>query len=103
MTIGGLPKPWIHLSPAAPWRKQAACLDAPAEVFFTERGYARAGKINPARQAINDYCLGCPVRLECLEEGMVERYGVWGGTTPKERRKLQANAQHNIRLMRSSD
>lgn len=38
-------------------------------------------------------CAGCPVREECLAAGMSERYGVWGGTTPEERRALRRRKQ----------
>lgn len=32
-------------------------------------------------------CDGCPVRLMCLEAALDnrERFGIWGGTTPKQR------------------
>lgn len=30
-------------------------------------------------------CELCPVKSECLEDGKDEEFGLWGGTTPKER------------------
>lgn len=35
-------------------------------------------------------CLSCPVRAECLRRALEtgERYGIWGGMTPDERRDL---------------
>ncbi|MFO7701064.1 MAG: WhiB family transcriptional regulator, partial [Acidimicrobiia bacterium] len=35
-------------------------------------------------------CAACPVRVECLGHALAtnERFGVWGGTTEKERRSL---------------
>lgn len=84
--------------PAAPWRRYAACLGADPEEFFKTREHGRE-----ARLAINKYCVPCPVRAECLEEGMKERIGVWGGTTPLERRKLRLAEAHHIRLMKRSD
>lgn len=35
-------------------------------------------------------CLACPVRAECLAYALDhnERHGVWGGTSPRERRVL---------------
>lgn len=87
------------LSPVAPWRRQAACLGADPELFFRTRADGRGA----VRQTIVTYCLECPVRLDCLEEGMKEIVGIWGGTTAKERRTLRRNAQHNIRLMKPSD
>jgi len=35
------------------------------------------------------FCARCPVRAECLVEGMTERYGIWGGYTPDERALLR--------------
>jgi WhiB family redox-sensing transcriptional regulator len=36
------------------------------------------------------YCLRCPVRHECLTWALTEReeYGIWGGCTPKQRRRI---------------
>lgn len=36
-------------------------------------------------------CNGCPVRNECLSHALAakERYGMWGGLTPIERRRIE--------------
>lgn len=34
-------------------------------------------------------CAGCPVRVECQEAGMGEDWGVWGGLTVPERRRVE--------------
>ena len=34
-------------------------------------------------------CGTCVVRAECLEAGIDERYGVWGGLTARERDELR--------------
>lgn len=34
-------------------------------------------------------CDGCPVRLECLEAGLSERFGMWGGRSERARRRLR--------------
>lgn len=92
----------------APWRAQAKCLCADPALFFPERyqGARRlpGGNHDPGvtRRTINEYCVPCPVRSECLAEGLKERFGVWGGTTPKERRRLR-NQDDIIRLMKRSD
>ena len=54
------------------WVDHAACTGA-TEVFFTERGEPTA-----AAKAV---CAGCPVP---------ERFGVWGGTSERERRAMRA-------------
>lgn len=32
-------------------------------------------------------CAGCPVQRLCLEDGLDEDWGIWGGYTPPERRR----------------
>jgi WhiB family redox-sensing transcriptional regulator len=36
-------------------------------------------------------CDTCPVRAQCLEYALrnKESYGVWGGTTPEQRRRMR--------------
>lgn len=63
------------------WRARAACRDADPALFFPERGESLA----PAHA----YCAGCAVRDTCLDEGLGERFGVWGGTSERERRRLR--------------
>lgn len=58
----------------------------------TPEWYAEAGRLaGPVRERelrAQLICLGCPLIEECLELGMPEEYGVWGGHTPEERRDL---------------
>ena len=39
-------------------------------------------------------CLACEVRGECLEYALAndERFGIWGGLSERERRKLKKRA-----------
>lgn len=39
-------------------------------------------------------CVGCEVRVECLEYALAndERFGIWGGLSERERRKLKKRA-----------
>jgi hypothetical protein len=34
-------------------------------------------------------CWSCPVRAECLQAGMGEEFGVWGGTLPEQRHNMR--------------
>ncbi len=67
------------------WREGAACLDDVEGIFFPDDG--NVGSIRRAKGV----CAGCPVVDECLmyaiETGQSD--GIWGGTTPRERRKLR--------------
>jgi WhiB family redox-sensing transcriptional regulator len=67
-----------------PWVALAACRDADPELFFSDGnggGTAVALRI----------CAGCAVAEECLEWALTARaaFGVWGGTTEQDRRRLQ--------------
>ena len=68
------------------WRSQAACQDGAAVAgidFFPGRGVDPG----PAKAV----CARCPVRPECLDFALDNRvrFGVFGGTTEYERRKLR--------------
>ncbi|MEU9062999.1 WhiB family transcriptional regulator [Streptomyces sp. NPDC048430] len=69
------------------WQVEAACRGMKSSVFFSpprERGSARKRREDGARAV----CIACPVRLDCqnFAETYRQQYGVWGGTTERERR-----------------
>jgi len=73
--------------PDSPWWWFAGlCAQTDPELFFPEKG----GSTRAAKRV----CTGCPVRAQCLEHALAhdERYGVWGGTSERERRRLQLYA-----------
>ena len=47
-------------------------------------------------------CKRCPVKRECLEAGMHEKFGIWGGTSEKQRRRLRASVAYDDLVERSS-
>ena len=62
------------------WYKRAACSELGHEMFFELKRRTEALAV----------CEPCPVRRECLAHALAhESFGVWGGTTPKERRELR--------------
>lgn len=65
------------------WMADAKCLDADPEAFFPEKG----GSTREAKRV----CAACPVRQECLEYALDndERFGIWGGLSERERRRLK--------------
>lgn len=86
------------------WQEYAKCYTNPPpsfldgsdiveglEIFFSKELYFK-GK---------EFCSDCPVKQECLAEGLkpIPNYlngtilpdGIWGGLTPRERRKLLKN------------
>jgi WhiB family transcriptional regulator, redox-sensing transcriptional regulator len=66
-----------------PWADQARCLQAEPDTFFPEKG----GSTREAKRI----CSGCDVRDLCLEYALIneERFGIWGGMSERERRKLK--------------
>lgn len=65
------------------WQDQANCLGVDPDLFFPERGAS-------TREA-KEVCHGCVVRLDCLEFALVngEKFGIWGGLSERERRRLR--------------
>ncbi len=71
------------------WRKQAACRNMPTGLFFADR--AQNGYDRPAKKV----CAGCPVKAACLELGLTQRYGVYGGMNERERERLKKARRTN--------
>ena len=70
------------------WRDNARCVGMANDVFFpeslTEARFDKALAV----------CAKCPVQYECLLlvinlDDVDDRWGVFGGTTPKQRRKMR--------------
>ena len=68
------------------WQDRALCAQTDPEAFFPEKG----GSTREAKRI----CLGCEVRSDCLEYALAhdERFGIWGGLSERERRKLKKRA-----------
>ena len=65
------------------WQERALCAQTDPEAFFPEKG----GSTREAKRV----CTGCEVRAECLEYALArdERFGIWGGMSERERRRLK--------------
>ena len=68
------------------WQEQALCAQTDPEAFFPEKG----GSTREAKRV----CVGCEVRAECLDYALAndERFGIWGGLSERERRRLKREA-----------
>lgn len=69
------------------WQHRAACKGAPRELFIApdddEEPMRRPSPLASA------YCSRCPVRVDCLEDAIVnDMTGVWGNTTEHQRSLL---------------
>ena len=65
------------------WQSRANCMGVDPELFFPERGAS-------TREA-KEVCRGCVVRSDCLEYALAngEKFGIWGGLSERERRKVR--------------
>jgi WhiB family redox-sensing transcriptional regulator len=81
-TIDGVPTEEEELG----WQERALCAQTDPEAFFPEKG----GSTREAKKV----CLSCDVRGDCLEYalGHDERFGIWGGLSERERRRLKKEA-----------
>ena len=66
------------------WQDRALCAETDPEAFFPEKG----GSTRDAKRI----CAACEVKQECLEYALAndERFGIWGGLSERERRRLKA-------------
>lgn len=81
ISIGSRP-----ISDDHPWQDDAACAEIGGDTWFPESGGAIA---DPVR-----ICMGCSARVECLEYALehsttVGRFGIWGGLSERERRRMK--------------
>ena len=68
---------------ATDWKSRANCLGVDPDLFFPERGMS-------TREA-KEVCRGCVVREDCLEYALAngEKFGIWGGLSERERRRIR--------------
>lgn len=73
---------------AAPeWMARGLCAQTDPEAFFPVKG----GSTGEAKRI----CNRCEVRQECLDHALANdlRYGIWGGTSDRERQRLKRDRQ----------
>ena len=66
-----------------PWADDALCAQTDPDTFFPDKG----GSTREAKKV----CAQCFVQAECLDWALTtnERFGIWGGLSERERRKVQ--------------
>jgi len=71
---------------ALSWQADSLCAQTDPEAFFPEKG----GSTRDAKKI----CSQCEVKAECLEYALSndERFGIWGGLSERERRRLRRPA-----------
>ncbi|MFQ5553841.1 MAG: WhiB family transcriptional regulator [Acidimicrobiia bacterium] len=65
------------------WQDLANCRGANPDLFFPERG--------ASTRTAKGICRECSVQPDCLEFAIVssEKFGIWGGMSERERRKIR--------------
>lgn len=76
-----------HVRGPMRWQELAKCKGKDLEIFFPGHG-------EDASEA-KSICASCPVRVQCLDEGMNHRFGVWGGTSERQRRRMRRGSQRD--------
>jgi WhiB family redox-sensing transcriptional regulator len=84
--------PSTKRNPSSDWTDSAACRDVDPDHFFSET----AKSIQAAKQLCNT----CLVKVDCLDYALEneEQFGIWGGLTHRERKRLQRNESTLSRL-----
>ena len=75
------------------WQDRASCLGMDPDLFFPERGAS-------TREA-KSICRACAVQVECLEFALAngEKFGIWGGMSERERRRIRRMRAQQRRRM----
>ena len=91
--VGGMQRVTNKLLQPLEWQAKARCTEVDPEIFFPERG----GSSRAARSV----CSQCEVRMQCLEYALnnKEQFGIWGGTSERERRRLRR--ERSLRRLRA--
>ncbi len=84
--VPGVRQPTSEDDNALAWQSDSLCAQTDPEAFFPEKG----GSTRDAKKI----CSSCEVRAQCLEYALQndERFGIWGGLSERERRKLRKHA-----------
>ena len=65
------------------WQDYASCRNTNSDLFFPDRG--------ASTRVAKQICAACQVRVDCLEYAVTrgEKFGIWGGLSERERRKIR--------------
>lgn len=76
------------------WMKNSKCHPDDGITWFPEVGHAR--QVAEAKE----FCQDCPVQKRCLEWVLNNEimYGVWGGSSPKERERILHSRKYKTKM-----
>lgn len=79
----------LEIAQRPAWHALAACRGTGVAIFYPGRG--------ESHDEAHELCAGCPVRGECLSAALQvcrnDDFGVWGGTSMRERKGMRRSAQ----------
>lgn len=77
----------LEFSRQESWMETALCREIGGDFWHPDEGEGQTYATNRALEI----CRDCPVRVQCLSYAMNnnEMLGVWGGTTPSERKRMR--------------
>lgn len=77
-----------------PWMNDAACRGEDPDIFFSTE---RSDELKAVRICREE----CRVAMDCLEYAVKtnQKFGVWGGTPPAERKRIRKRAQERKRRL----
>jgi WhiB family transcriptional regulator, redox-sensing transcriptional regulator len=88
----------IHMN----WREDVACHDADPDLFFP---ISTTGAALRQMEKAKQICRSCPAQIQCLawalDNGITD--GVWGGTTPDERRVIRSLSRQTTKSKADGD
>jgi WhiB family redox-sensing transcriptional regulator len=92
----------VGQDPPPHWRDFAACIEQDLNLFFpiSTVGAAAARQVEAAKEV----CRACPVQSNCLEWALDvgPEFGIFGGRTEVERRRLRSRRATGQRWMRAA-
>ena len=77
---------------SSPFNGTQLCKDLDTDIFFPE-DYGDEVAVAKAK----NICNSCWIQTSCLSFAMYEKEGIWGGTTPSERKKLRRKKVQSVR------
>jgi len=66
------------------WSDEALCRFSDPEMWFPKKG-----NLTPGNQMAIQICQRCPVIDDCLEDGLSNEFGIFGGLTAPQRARLR--------------
>jgi len=68
------------------WDK-ANCRGMNTEIFYLEERDLKYKDLD--NETVRKICFTCPIQKDCLQAGLDEEFGIWGGFTRRERTKIR--------------